>query len=77
MAVEDGKMPEFTPELMAKLTAERIRTFAEMMDGLGAQGYTTSDIREENGFTARLAVKKAQPGKRGALIVCAGGGFIF
>lgn len=56
----------------------RRASFAKMMRELPSMDYKVLDLREEDGFTARLAVKKAHEGAaRGMLIVCAGGGFVF
>lgn len=76
MAVEDGKMNAFTPEMFRELIADRQESFARMMAQLPGLGYEIVELREEAGFTARLAVK---PGKnaRGIVIICAGGGFMF
>ena len=77
MAEEDGKMQEFTPEMLMGLISSRRETFAQMMEDIKDQGYQVIDLREEAGFTARLAIKKPLEGKRGMFIVCAGGGFMF
>ena len=78
MAVEDGKMQEFTPEMFQQLIAGRRESFAKMMADLPGLGYEIADIREEAGFTARLAVKKPHEGApRGMVIICAGGAFLF
>ena len=78
MAVEDGKMMEFTPEMFAGLIKSRCETFAKMMEDVKEMDYEIVDLREEDGFMARLAIKKAHEGApRGMFIVCAGGGFMF
>lgn len=77
MAVEDGKMPEFTPDMFRQLVTAREEKWAEMMGQLELQGYTVVDLREEAGFTAKLAIKPAKESGRGIFIVCAGGGFRF
>lgn len=78
MAVEDGKMQEFTPEMIKNLIHSRRDSFEEMMDSLAAHEYTVLPLREENGFTARLAVKRAHEGTpRGIIILAPGGGFLF
>ncbi len=78
MAIEDGKMQEFTAEDMLKLIQSRHSRFEEMMDSLEGQDYEVINLREEAGFTARLAVKKAHAGEaKGIFIVCPGGGFLF
>ena len=78
MAVEDGKMQEFNNEMLKKLVSSRRESFARMMEEIAQKDYEIVELREEAGFTARLAVKKAHPGAaRGMFIVCAGGGFLF
>ena len=77
MAIEDGKTMEFTEEMFQALVASREKTFAEMMETIPSQGYTIYDIREEDGFTAHLALKSPVKEGRGAVIVCPGGGFRF
>lgn len=78
MAVEDGKMSEFNTDMLAKLIQNRRDTFEEMMHLLPDKNYEVISFREENGFTARLAVKRAHEGAaRGIFIVCPGGGFLF
>lgn len=77
MAVEDGQMREFTPEVMAELAKSRRGTFQKMMEELPAKGYEVVDLREEDGFMARLGIKVHEGEKRGCLIICAGGGFAF
>ena len=62
-------------ELFAR---KRHETFDRMMEDVKSKDYAVIDLREEAGFTSRLAIKKAHPGKeRGMLVVCAGGGFRF
>ena len=77
MAQEDGKMQEFSPAMLQHLIQSRQETFAAMMEQCEASDYEMVNLREEAGFTARLAVKKPLHEKRGMLIVCAGGGFLF
>lgn len=77
MAVEDGKMNEMEAEMLQKLKEEREKTFLHMMEELPEKNYEVTELREEAGFTAKLAIKKIHPGKKGMLIVCAGGGFMF
>ena len=76
MAVGDEKAAAKSG--IESLKESRRRTFEKMMRDIPAAGYEVLDLREEAGFTARLAVKKAHEGAaRGMLIVCAGGGFVF
>ena len=77
MGVEDGKIKEFEPEDMNAFVKSRHETFAAMMKQCEENGYEIVKLRKEAGFTARLAVKKPHDGKRGMLIVCAGGAFMF
>ena len=77
MAVEDGQMREFTPEVMAELAKSRRGTFQKMMEELPGKGYEVVDLREEDGFMARLGIKVHEGERRGCLIICAGGGFAF
>ncbi len=78
MAVEDGKMVEFTPDMIKKLIEGRRQAFLQMMENVKMMDYDIIELREEAGWTARLAIKKAHPGQpRGMLIVCPGGGFLF
>ena len=78
MAIEDGKMLEFDAEGILQLMQNSRRKFEEMMDSLDEKGYEVIPLREEDGFTARLAIKKAHSGEaRGIFIVCPGGGFLF
>lgn len=77
MATEDGKMHEFTPEMFQHFIILRQETFAAMMQKCAESDYDIVELREEAGFTARLAVKKPHEEKRGMFIVCAGGGFLF
>ncbi len=78
MAVEDGKMTEVTPEVILNLIKSRRKRFEEMMNSLPELDYEVLPLREEAGFTARLAVKKPHEGDaRGCFIICPGGGFLF
>ena len=77
MAKEDGKMQQYSPEMLQQLIRSRDEAFAAMMKQCAESDYRIVSLREEAGFTARLAVKKPHEGKRGMLIVCAGGGFLF
>lgn len=77
MAVEDGKVQEFSPEIMKEFVRGRHESFNAMMKQCEESGYKIVNLREEAGFTARLAIKKPHEGKRGMLIVCAGGAFWF
>ena len=77
MAVEDGKMQEFTPDMFKNLIITRREKWIQMMGQLEEMGYSLVDVREEAGFTARLAIKPSKESGRGMFIVCAGGGFMF
>ena len=77
MAVEDGKVGEFTPEFLKKFAKSRHESFEAMMRQCAESGYEIVDLREEAGFMARLAVKKPHEGQRGMFIICAGGAFMF
>ena len=77
MATEDGKVRQFTIEDLMALVKSRHETFDAMMKRCAENGYEIIDLREEDGFTARLAVKKPHDETRGMLIVCAGGAFMF
>lgn len=77
MSVEDGKMFEFTPEMFAGLVKSRRESFAKMMKELPEKDYEIVELREEEGFTARLAVHRTYEDKRGMFIICPGGGFMF
>ena len=61
-----------------KHVMERRRTFAEKMDEAPKMGYEVIPLREEEGFTARLAVKKPHSGDaRGMFVICPGGAFLY
>lgn len=78
MAVEDGKMLGLSEKAFQELVVSRRNSFAQMMKDLEKMDYEIVDIREEAGFTARLAIKKIHKnGPRGMLILCPGGGFVF
>ena len=77
MAVEDGKVMEFTPELLKEFAKLRHESFTAMMKQCEESDYEIVNLREEAGFTARLAIKKSHEGKHGIFIICAGGGFMF
>lgn len=78
MAIEDGKMMEFSPEMIQKLIQGRRDRFHQMMEDVKNLDYEIVDLREEANWTARLAIKKAHPGNAcGCFIVCPGGGFLF
>ncbi len=78
MAVEDGKMLEYTEDAIRKLIQSTREKFEKMMNGLEELDYKVIPLRKENGFTARLAIKKAHEGRaRGMFIICPGGGFLF
>lgn len=77
MAVEDGQMQEFSEEMFRGLISSRQETFTRMMEQVSHMDYEIVDLREEAGFTSRLAVKKAHEKIRGMVIICAGGGFLF
>ena len=78
MAVEDGMQQELTPEIWAMITKSRRSTWVSMMESLPDKGYQVVDLRKEDGFMSRLAIKKTYEGDpRGIFIVCAGGGFLF
>ena len=77
MAVEDGKTGGMTADVFRSLVKSRQETFAAMMQHCADSDYEIVDLREEAGFTAHLAIKKPHEGRRGMLIVCAGGAFMF
>ena len=77
MAAEDKKATGPTMEMLEALVKSREETWAKMMESLPGSGYEIVGLREEAGFTARLAIKKPAGAPRGILIVCAGGGFRF
>lgn len=78
MAVEDGEIMGLSKDAFLELVLNRRRTFEKMMKDAEGMDYKIVDIREEAGFTARLAIKKTHDGEpAGMLIICAGGGFIF
>ena len=62
---------------MAELAKSRRGTFQKMMEELPGKGYEVVDLREEDGFMARLGIKVHEGERRGCLIICAGGGFAF
>ncbi len=77
MAVEDGKVMEFTPEMLKEFAKLRHASFTAMMNQCAEDGWEIVPLREEGGFTARLAVKQPHDTPRGMLIICAGGAFMF
>ena len=75
MAVEDGKVMEFTPEMLKEFAKLRHASFTAMMNQCAEDGWEIVPLREEGGFTARLAVKQPHDTPRGMLIICAGGAY--
>lgn len=77
MAVEDGRMQEFSEKSLQQLISSRQESFAQMMEQITKMDYEIIDLRREAGFTARLALKRPRQEERGIVIICPGGGFLF
>ena len=73
----DENRPDAATQARIDDAFRRNKAFAEKMESSPNVGYRVYDLREEAGFTARIAVKKPQPGKRGMVLICPGGGFRF
>lgn len=78
MAQENNRKPDYTDLDWSGLIADRTEKWKVMLKTVGERGWQTFSLREDKGFTSKLIllpVHKEQ--KRGLLIVCAGGGFMF
>ena len=77
MTSDSEKISAASAETREEKALRRSREFAGMMERAKEMDYTVAGLREENGFTARIAVKKAQPGCRGLVLICPGGAFAY
>ena len=77
MAVEDGKKLGLSKDVFLELVESRRKSFRKMMEDAAGMDYKVVEIREEDGFTARLAIKKTHKEPRGMFIICPGGAFLF
>lgn len=74
----EEKKPDYADSNWDGLVRDREKKWTAMFMEVEAEGWNIIPLREEDGFTSRLALKPVQKGhKRGTLIVCAGGGYMF
>lgn len=74
---EKEKRPDYTDIDWTALAEMKEKEWAQMQEECGRLGWKTVDLRESGGFTAKLTILPIQKEKRGMLIVCPGGGFMF
>lgn len=71
------RKPDYTDMDWSFLIKDRVEKWASLLDEVRALGWEVRPLREEAGFTSQLIFLPRHEEKRGMLIVCAGGGFMF
>lgn len=77
MEVNSTKKPDYKDLDWTILAEERKIKWERMLTDLKERGYKSVQLRTENEFTSELIILPIHEKKRGMLIVCAGGGFMF
>ncbi len=74
---EKNKKPDYTDVDWMALAAMKDAEWEQMRKECESLGWKTVDLRNTDGFMSKLTILPIQKEKRGMLIVCPGGGFMF
>lgn len=78
MEEEMKTKPDYTDSDWTWLIRDRTAKWQTMLNEIKDLGWRTVELREDMGYTSKLILLPVHPGrKRGMVIVCAGGGFMF